>query len=73
MAYITDAGMTGVLESVIGVKPEHPLEHFITSLNVRFNPAKGNPHFCGVMIDISLETGKALSIRRIRESVLFEE
>ncbi len=72
-AYITDAGMTGVFDSVIGVKPECAVEHFVTTLNVRFEPAKGTPHFSGVLIDVSTETGKALSIERICELVPLED
>ena len=72
-AYITDAGMTGVVDSVIGVKHECAVEHFVTTLKVRFEPAKGTPHFCGVLIDISTETGKALSIERICEFVPLED
>jgi len=73
MAYITDAGMTGVQDSVIGTKPDCAVEHFVTSLNVRFEPAKGNPHFCALLIDISPQTGKAINIERIREFVPYGE
>ncbi len=68
-AYITDAGMTGGHDSVIGMKKEASLKHFITMLPVRFEPAKANPRLNAVIIEIDNELGSARSITRINRSV----
>jgi metallophosphoesterase (TIGR00282 family) len=63
-AYITDVGMTGSYESVIGMKVEGSLSRFLTGLNARFQPAVENPKLCSVILDIEEETGRARSISR---------
>lgn len=72
-AYITDAGMTGADLSVIGVKPHLAIEHFLKQINVRFEPASDDVRFCGVMLDIDENTGKARSIQRINEPVQIDD
>lgn len=64
-AYITDLGMTGARDSVIGVKTELVLEKFYTQMPRRFEVASGLYQFNGVVMDIDDDTGKALSIERI--------
>jgi metallophosphoesterase (TIGR00282 family) len=64
-AYITDVGMTGPYDSVIGVEKTAVLERFRTQRPVRFTPAEGDPRLCGVLIDADPETGHANSIERI--------
>ena len=66
-AYITDCGMTGPYDSVIGRKKEIILTRFITQLPARFDMADGGVEMHGVIIDIDAETGKASSIRRVQE------
>ncbi len=68
-AFITDAGMTGPMDSVIGMKKEKVLEKFITSMPVRFEVAKGDVELQGVFITINPENGHALEIRRIKRSL----
>jgi 2',3'-cyclic-nucleotide 2'-phosphodiesterase len=70
-AFITDMGMTGPWDSVIGVEKELVLERFMTQRPVRFTPASGDVRLCGVLVDVSDESGRALAIRRleIREAV----
>jgi hypothetical protein len=63
-AYITDAGMTGSLEGVIGVKKDIILKHFLTQLPVRHEPAKGSNQLCGVFCGIE-SGGTARAIERI--------
>jgi metallophosphoesterase (TIGR00282 family) len=63
-AYITDAGMTGSREGVIGVKKEIILKHFLTQLPVRHEPAKGKRQLNGVFCAID-NRGAAQSIERI--------
>ncbi|MCL5736334.1 MAG: TIGR00282 family metallophosphoesterase [Actinobacteria bacterium] len=54
-AYITDAGMCGARDSVIGVKKELVLERFLTQLPVRFEVASGNVWLEGVVVEIGVE------------------
>jgi hypothetical protein len=63
-AYITDVGMAGGLNSVIGMKPEQALRRFLTSRPQRFEPATGGLMLSTVYITLDPETGKALSINR---------
>lgn len=65
-ALLTDAGMTGSYDSVIGVKKEIILEKYIVKRGRRFEMAKENPWLCGAVIEIDDITGKARSIERIR-------
>jgi len=64
-AFISDAGMTGPYEGVIGVKKELVIEKFRTSMPVRFEVAKGPVQFNAVLLDIDEDTGRATGIRRI--------
>ncbi len=66
-AYITDAGMTGPADSVIGIEKNLVIEKFLTQLPVRFEVAKGRRQLNGVSLDIDDNTGHALSIVRILE------
>jgi hypothetical protein len=67
-AYITDCGMTGPYDSVIGRKKEKVLERFVTQLPTRFEMASGQPEMHGVIVDIEPDTGKALKISRIQHA-----
>jgi metallophosphoesterase (TIGR00282 family) len=69
-AYITDVGMVGPQDSVIGRKIEDVLARFVTSLPMRFEVAKDNIQLQGVVLDIDEETGKARSIIRIQRKQL---
>lgn len=68
-AYITDTGMTGPHDSVIGRKKEQILTRFITQLPTRFEMAEGDTRLNGVIIDVDEETGKAKSIKRVSEKL----
>lgn len=66
-AYITDLGMAGSLNSMLGMKKEPIIEHFMTQMPTRFAVETAMPAFMtGVCIEIDLESGKALSIERVR-------
>jgi 2',3'-cyclic-nucleotide 2'-phosphodiesterase len=65
-AYITDAGMTGPHDSVIGAEKEAAVRRFINRMPVRFEPASGDVKLCGVLMDIDETTGKAQHIERLR-------
>jgi metallophosphoesterase (TIGR00282 family) len=64
-AYITDVGMTGPYDSVIGVDKTAVLERFRTQRPVRFTPAEDDVRLCGVLIDADPESGRAISIERV--------
>jgi len=64
-AYITDVGMTGPYDGVIGVKKELVVARFLNNMPVRFEPASGDPRLCAVVVEGDDATGKAVSIQRI--------
>lgn len=68
-AYITDVGMVGPLDSVIGRRVEDVLTRFITAVPTRFEIAKDNVQLQGVVLDIDEETGRARSIQRVQRKV----
>ena len=65
-AYITDVGMTGPLDSVIGRRVEDVLERFITGVPTRFDIAKENIQLQGAVLEIDDSSAKAKSIVRIQ-------
>jgi len=64
-AYITDVGMTGPYDGILGVDREAVLKKFLTALPVRFEVTAGRSQLNGVLIEIDERTGKAKSIERI--------
>jgi metallophosphoesterase (TIGR00282 family) len=64
-AFITDLGMTGPYDSVIGSVPDIALQRFLTGIPVRLEPASANTKLCGALIDIDEGTGRALAITRV--------
>ncbi len=64
-AYITDVGMVGPRDSVIGVKKENIIERFLTGMPQKFTVAREDVWINGVVIDIDEKSGKASSIKRI--------
>lgn len=64
-AYITDVGMTGPYDSVIGIEKELVIQRFLDQLPARFEVAKGDVRLAGVLIEADAETGCAVSIQRI--------
>jgi len=65
-AYITDLGMTGPTEGVIGVDRDLILQRFISQMPVRFEPAKGPAALHGAVITVDPESGRASRIERLR-------
>ena len=63
--YITDAGMTGPHDSVIGVQKELAIRKFLTQLPVRFEPASGDLRLHGVHLEVDEETGRCRHIERV--------
>ncbi len=66
-AYITDLGMTGPYDSVIGRKKEGILQRFIVQVPTRFEVAEEDVHLCGAILEIDEKNGKAVSIVRVNE------
>ena len=67
-AYITDAGMTGPHDSIIGMEREPSLARFLNAMPARFEPATGNPRLNGVLVDADDKTGRAVGFRRVSYS-----
>ena len=63
-AYITDVGMTGAYDSVIGMQIEGALNRFKTGHSGRLEPAVDSPRFSSVIVEIDEVTGNASSIER---------
>jgi len=63
-AYITDVGMVGGYNSVIGIRKDQALKRFLTSRPQRFEPGKDGLVLSAVLVEIERESGKALKIQR---------
>jgi len=73
-AYLTDAGMCGDYNSVIGMEKMEPLRRFITGMaKGRFEPAEGPATVSGVYVETDDRTGRALRVRMIRQGGLLEQ
>ncbi len=68
-AFITDVGMCGPWDSIIGVKKELVLERFLTQRPMAFEPARREVHLQGAIVEIDDATGRARSIERVQERV----
>ena len=68
-AYLTDVGMCGPTESVIGVRREQVLHRFLTHMPTRFETAGGPAIVQGAIVNVDRSTGRALGIRRLQERV----
>ncbi|MBM4128989.1 MAG: TIGR00282 family metallophosphoesterase [Nitrospira sp.] len=65
-AYITDVGMTGPFDSIIGIEKELVIQRLLTNLPIRFEAAKGEGIFSAVVIEIDEKTGKSTAIQRLQ-------
>lgn len=68
-AYITDVGMTGSFDSVIGVKKHASIDYFLKQTPQRFDSAKEDKRLNAILVEIDDETGKSLSIERIERRI----
>ncbi len=68
-AYVTDIGMTGPIDSVIGDDVEAVLDRFLTMIPHRLSVGKGKTVFNAVLVNIDRDSGKAISIDRIYQEV----
>jgi metallophosphoesterase (TIGR00282 family) len=64
-AYLTDVGMTGPHDGVIGVDKGPVIDKFLRGMPVRMETASGNPRLNGILVAADEATGKATSIRRL--------
>lgn len=69
-AYLTDLGMTGPYDSVIGRRVDQILERFLTGLPQRFEVPETNVILCGAIIEVDPKTGQAERIERVQERLL---
>ena len=67
--YITDVGMTGSDNGVIGMSVESILPKFLNALPQRFEIAEGNERLNGIEVEIDMETGECKSIERVNKSL----
>jgi len=65
-AYLTDVGMTGPMDSIIGMRRDIVIPKFLSGLPARFEVADDEAQLCAVVLDIDPATGRARSIRRIQ-------
>lgn len=65
-AYITDLGLTGPTDGVIGVDRDQIIQRFLSQMPIRFETAKGPASLQGAVITVEPETGRASDIRRLR-------
>lgn len=71
-AYLTDAGMTGPHDSVIGTRKELALQRMLTQMPVRFHPAEHDVRLHGVEIELDPSSGRARRIERIQRKLELE-
>lgn len=65
--YLTDVGMTGAQDAIIGNQKEPALKRFLTQMPVRLEVAKKDPLLCAVLLTIDEETGRCTAVERIQE------
>ncbi|MGI6494660.1 MAG: YmdB family metallophosphoesterase [Kiritimatiellia bacterium] len=66
-AYLTDLGMTGPVDSVIGRAIEPVLKKFTTGMPAKFNVASGPAALEGIIVEVDRHTCRATALRRVRE------
>jgi len=72
-AFISDVGMTGPEDSIIGMGKDNVIQKFVLQTHVRFEPSESSPMLNAVVIDINEQTGTAISIERIYERLRFSD
>ncbi len=73
-AYLTDAGMCGDYNSVIGMEKAEPMRRFVTGMSkTRFEPAKGEATLSGCLVETDDRTGQATAIRMVRQGGRLEQ
>lgn len=65
-AYITDVGMTGPYDSVLGRDKQRVMGSMITGVPSKFDVAEGDVRLCGILVSVDAATGRAMKIERVR-------
>ena len=68
-AYVTDIGMVGPMDSVIGDDPDSVIKRFLTQIPSRLSVGKGTVSFDAILVEVDEKTGKAMAVQRIQRSV----
>ena len=68
-AYVTDIGMVGPIDSVIGDDPDSVINRFLTQIPSRLSVGKGKVSFDAILVEVDEKTAKAVGIQRIQKSV----
>lgn len=68
-AYVTEIGMVGPINSVIGVEVSAVIDRFLTQIPKRFSVAKGQVSFDAIVVEATDDSGKAIDIKRVRQVV----
>jgi hypothetical protein len=66
-AYLTDVGMTGPINGVLGVDADRVIEKFLTQMPVKFEVARGPVMLMGALLELDARTGRAQRITRLQE------
>lgn len=66
-AYVTDIGMVGPIESVIGDDPDSVISRFLTQIPSRLSVGKGKVSFDAILLEVDKKSGRAVDIQRIRK------
>ncbi len=67
--YLTDAGMCGPEDGVLGVRTESVIQRFLTQMPVRFDVAQGPVLVQGLLMDVEESSARTIAVRRVRERV----
>jgi len=67
-AYVTDIGMVGPIDSVIGDDTDSVLDRFLTQMSSRLSVGKGKVNFDAILVEVDENTGKAVDIKRIQKT-----
>jgi metallophosphoesterase (TIGR00282 family) len=68
-AYVTDIGMVGPIDSVIGDEPDSVIKRFLTQIPSRLSVGKGKVSFDAILVEVDEKTGKSVDIKRIQKVV----
>jgi len=68
-AYVTDIGMVGPMDSVIGDDPDSVIKRFLTQIPSRLSVGRGIVSFDAILVEVDEKTGKAIAVQRIKRSV----
>jgi metallophosphoesterase (TIGR00282 family) len=73
-AFMTDAGMCGDYDSVIGMQKDEPISRFLRKIpSARFEPANGTASLSGLVVDLDLKTGLAVNVQPLRLGGMLSE